>query len=290
MDRESELAIVRRAYAKQIVAAAGVSDRRIEAAFAAVPREAFLGPGPWPILRWERGYVATPTRNPVYLYADVLVGIIPERNLNNGQPSFLAALIASAAPRPGEHAVHIGAGIGYYTAVIARLVGRGGRVTAIEFDPVLAARLARNFAGQHNVRVVEGDGAQAEFATADVIFVNAGATKPADAWLDRLGDGGRLILPLTTNQGFHGSETIPIQQRGAVFRIERSGGEFLAKWISPVAIFPCEGARDAQSEAALVTAFAKPGERLRVTRLYRRGDLPDEQCWLRAPGWCLAYR
>jgi len=75
-----------------------------------------------------------------------------------------------------------------------------------------------------------------------------------------------------------------------VFRIERSGGEFPAKWISPVAIFPCEGARDAQSEAALVTAFAKPGERLRVTRLYRRGDLPEEQCWLRAPGWCLAYR
>src|SRR5438094_4494244 len=109
MERESELAVVRRAYAKHIMAAAGIADRRIEAAFAAVPREAFLGPGPWPILRWERAYVTTPKRDPVYLYADVLVGIIPERNLNNGQPSFLAALIASAGPRPGEHAVHIGA-------------------------------------------------------------------------------------------------------------------------------------------------------------------------------------
>ncbi len=290
MDRDSELAIVRRAYARQIMAAAGIADLRVEAAFAAVPREAYLGPGPWPILRWERGYVTTPSRNPVYLYADVLVGIVPERNLNNGQPSFLAALIASGGPRPGEHAVHIGAGVGYYTAIIARLVGRAGRVTAIEFDPVLAGRLAANFAGSHQVRVVKGDGAQAEFDAADMIFVNAGATRPADPWLGRLAEGGRLILPLTTDRGAHGSEAMPIQRRGAAFCIERRGGEFFSKWISPVAIFPCEGARDAESEAALAGAFAKEGDWLRVTRLYRRGDLAEADCWLRAPGWCLAYR
>jgi len=289
MDRESELAIVRRAYAKQVMAAAGVADRRIEAAFAAVRREAFLGPGPWPIVRWGRGYMTTPSGDPVYLYADVLVGIIPERDLNNGLPSFLAALIASGGPCAGEHAVHIGAGIGYYTAIIAHLVGRAGRVTAIEYDPVLADRLAANFAGQRHVRVLEGDGARAEFATADVIFVNAGATRPADSWLDRLTEGGRLILPLTTDKGFHGSETIPLDRRGAVFRIARSGDEFRARWISPVAIFPCEGARDPASEAVLAAAFAN-GRWKEVTRLYRRGDLPEEQCWLRAPGWCLAYR
>src|SRR5260370_39041982 len=98
MDRESELAIVRRAYAKHVMAAAGVADRRVEAAFAAVRREHFLGPGPWPILRWGRGYEPSPSRDPGYLYDDVLVGIIPERNLNNGHPSFLAALIASGGP------------------------------------------------------------------------------------------------------------------------------------------------------------------------------------------------
>src|SRR5213080_2205117 len=141
---------IRRAYAKQIMAAAGVEDRRVEAAFAAVRREQFLGPGPWPILRWGQGYVPTPSRDPVYLYSDVLVGIIPERNLNNGQPSFLAALIASGAPRPGEHAVHIGAGVGYYTAILAHLVGRTGRVTAIEFDPQLAERTDANLTGHRN--------------------------------------------------------------------------------------------------------------------------------------------
>src|SRR5438132_14016605 len=134
MDRETELEIIRRAYAKQVMAAADVVDRRIEAAFAAVKRENFLGRGPWRVLRWDRGYVTTPTRNPVYLYDDVVVAILPERSLNNGQPWFLAALIAGAAPRPGEHAVHIGAGVGYYTAILARLVGRTGRVTHTELD------------------------------------------------------------------------------------------------------------------------------------------------------------
>jgi hypothetical protein len=37
MDRENELGIVRRAYAKHVLAAVGVADRRIENAFAAVP-------------------------------------------------------------------------------------------------------------------------------------------------------------------------------------------------------------------------------------------------------------
>jgi hypothetical protein len=78
------------------------------------------------------------------------------------------------------------------------------------------------------------------------------------------------------------------QRRGAVFGIKRRGNEFLAKWLSAVAIFPCEGARDAASEGALAAAFEKGGWE-RVTRLYRRGDLPDEQCWLNAPDWALAY-
>jgi len=81
MDRETRIGIIRRAYAKQVLAAAGIANRRVEAAFAAVKREDFLGRGPWQILRWGRGYETSPSRDPVYLYDDVLVGIIPERNL-----------------------------------------------------------------------------------------------------------------------------------------------------------------------------------------------------------------
>jgi protein-L-isoaspartate(D-aspartate) O-methyltransferase len=284
-----ELEIVRRAYAKQMMAAAGIADPRVEAAFAAVEREHFLGPGPWPILRW-RGpspdYVATPSADPVYLYTNDVIGILPERHLNNGQPSLHAALIAGAAPQPGEHVVHIGAGVGYYTAIMAALVRPSGAVTAIEFDPGLAARTASNFSQSPSVRVVPGDGTQISFDPADVIYVNAGTTRPADPWLDGLTEAGRLILPLTCLEA---RDRGPIQRRGGVFLIERRGADFFARWLSPVAIFPCEGARDAESEAALAAAFEV--ERWReVMRLYRRDDLPAEQCWLRAPGWCLAYR
>jgi protein-L-isoaspartate(D-aspartate) O-methyltransferase len=288
MDREAELEIVRRAYAKRVMFAAGVHDRRVEAAFASVSREHFLGRGPWSILRWNRGYVPTPSRNPVYIYDDVLIGIVPERGLNNGQPSLHALLVASAVPRSGEHAVHVGAGLGYYTAILAHLVGHRGRVTAIEYDPALATKLAANFRGKPNVGCVHGDGTRVEFDIADVIYINAGATRPADIWLDRLADGGRLILPLTSKHGFMGSESVPIERRGAVFRIERRGENFLATRIPGVAIFPCEGGRDEASEAALRAAFEKGGSE-RVTRLYRRDDLPEERCWLRAPGWCLTY-
>ena len=128
MDRETRLDIIRQAYAKQTMAAAGIVDRRVEAAFASVKREDFLGPGPWPILRWGRGYVMTPSDDPVYLYTDSLVGLVPERSLNNGQPSFLAKLISGAGPQAGEHVVHIGAGVGYFTAILAELVGTSGAV------------------------------------------------------------------------------------------------------------------------------------------------------------------
>jgi protein-L-isoaspartate(D-aspartate) O-methyltransferase len=261
-----------------------VSNRRIEAAFASVKREDFLGRGPWQVVRWGRGYVPTPSRNPAYLYDDVVVAIIPERQLNNGQPSLHAALIASAGPRLGEHVVHVGAGVGYYTAILHRLVGRRGRVTAIEFDSGLAARLAANFTGVRNISVMQGDGARVPFDGADIIYVNAGATKPAEIWLDRLAEGGRLILPLTANK-FPANDV----RQGAVFRIERQGSDFLARPISGVGIFPCEGMRDAESEAALAAAFEK-GRVHEVTRLYRRDDVPDENCWLRGTGWSLAFR
>ena len=288
MNHETELGAVRRAYAKQILAKVGVTDARIEAAFATVPREAYLGPGPWYVSPGDKHFVQTPDANPVHLYADVLVGIIPERRLNNGQPSYHAQMIAAVAPRPGGHLVHIGAGTGYYTAIMAELVGPTGKVTAIEFDPELAARAAANLASRSNVRVIQGDGTKLALDAADVIYVNAGASRPADVWLDGLADGGRLILPLTKRPRLIVNDTLPLSQHGAVFRIERKGSDYFATWISPVAVFPCEGGRDPESEAALADAFDKGGWE-NVRRLYRSGDLPIERCWLRAPGWSLAY-
>jgi protein-L-isoaspartate(D-aspartate) O-methyltransferase len=292
MHRDAELAIVRRAYAKQILAVAQVDEPQVEEAFATIHREDFLGPGPWPILRWESrlglkpAYVPTPQADPIYLYTNDLVGIIPERQLNNGQPSFHAGMMASALPRAGEHVVHIGTGVGYYTAILAHMVGPKGRTTGIEFDPALAKVAKANFKANSNVEIIEGDGSIVAFEPCDVIYVNAGATRPADTWLDRLKDGGRLILPLTINKSF--SPEFDKITPGVVFLIERGGDDFHAKVISSVAIFPCAGARDSASEKALAAALEKGGAE-KVTRLYRDQSVPEDQCWLRAPGWSLAF-
>jgi protein-L-isoaspartate(D-aspartate) O-methyltransferase len=130
MNFEEEIGIIRRAYAKQVMGWSAVSDARVEAAFAAVPREHFVGPGPWPIMRYG-DYVRTPDADPVYVYDDVLIGLVQERYLNNGAPSYHAPLLVSAAIKEGEHVVHVGAGTGYYTAVMAYLVGAAGKVTEL---------------------------------------------------------------------------------------------------------------------------------------------------------------
>jgi hypothetical protein len=59
---QEELSIVRRAYAKHVLANANVDDARVEA-FAEVRREHFLGP--WPMPRWSRPDVPTPSDDPV---------------------------------------------------------------------------------------------------------------------------------------------------------------------------------------------------------------------------------
>jgi protein-L-isoaspartate(D-aspartate) O-methyltransferase len=288
MDRQTELGIVRAAYAKQILAAADVDDARVEAAFGAVRREDFLGPGPWPILRFFQNYVLTPGTDPVYLYTNDLVGIVPERRLNNGQPSLHAHLIHHASPAAGERVVHIGTGTGYYTAILAHLSGPSGRVSGIEYDPELAARAKANFAKYPNVEIIEGDGALVSFGEADVIYVNAGCTRPADSWLDGLADGGRLILPMTSDRGFGANAPERMASAGAVFRIERRGQDYFVNWISEVTIFPCAGSRDEVSERALAEAFATK-RWAEVTRLYRDQEIPEERCWVRGPGWCLGY-
>jgi protein-L-isoaspartate(D-aspartate) O-methyltransferase len=279
MSSEAELAELRRDYAKRITAIAGVENHALEEAFAAIRREDYLGPGPWLIFTWT-GYRQTPDSDPRHVYTDVLVGLIPERGLNNGEPSSHALWLASADPKPGDHAVHIGAGAGYYSAILAHMVGPSGRVTAIELDPALSTRATANLAPFQNVQVLRGNGATLPFAPADVIYVNAGVTHPADTWLDNLKEGGRLILPLTIEP----TRGVP---QGAMFRIERHRDEFLAHWISSVAIFPCAGMRAPVAEAALTAGFQKGGWKA-VTHLYRTNDIPKNRCWVRAPGWCLA--
>jgi protein-L-isoaspartate(D-aspartate) O-methyltransferase len=61
---------------------------------------------------------------------------------------------------------------------------------------------------------------------------------------------------------------------------------FLRRWISPVPIFRCEGARDPLPEAALADAFEKGGWK-EVTGTCRSNNVREDRCWLRVPGWGL---
>ena len=287
MEGDNALAALRARYARQVLDAANIADSpAVEAAFAAIRREDFLGPGPWQVVRFGKGYEPTPSADPAHLYTNDLFGLIPERGLNNGQPSLHAHLLHEAAIQPGEHVVHVGAGVGYYTALMAHLTGPTGGVTGIEYDPGLAARAAANFAQWPKVEIRQGDGATVPFAPADVIYVNAGATRPADIWLDGLKDGGRLILPLTVNRSA-GDGPMAMTNVGGVLLIIHQGSEYPARWISPVAIFPCAGGRDPAAEQVLGEALGRPQAR-GIARLIRGPHPRDERCIAHGDGWCLA--
>jgi protein-L-isoaspartate(D-aspartate) O-methyltransferase len=277
-----ELDFIRRTFARHVSFAAEPDDPRLEAALCEVRREDFMGPGPWKIGGRSK---VTPDDDPSWLYQDVLVSLIDEKALNNGQPSFLVGLIALGRIKAGEHVVHIGSGVGYYTAIMAHLAGPTGRVTAIEYEPELAARAATNLAAYPQVESVCGDGAAYRFASADVIFVNAGASRPLDHWLDALKDGGRLILPLTV--GFTMPGGAPMTQ-GSIFLIERQGDDYTAAFKGRTMIYPCLGARDPESEASLKAAMAGSSHN-KVRRLRREAEVPAEATWARGAGWALTF-
>src|SRR3954449_12801558 len=139
---DDAVAAARRRFAEELRHAAPVASPAVVRAFATVPRERFLGPGPWRVLSPMdlSSYWTTEDADPRHLYHDVLVAIDEARRLNNGQPSLWAALYDRLRLAAGMHVVHVGAGTGYYSAILAEIVGREGRVTAVEIDPSLAAR------------------------------------------------------------------------------------------------------------------------------------------------------
>ena len=151
-------------------------------AFAQVPREAFLGPA-------HGGYWVR-TDNPVHLYNDVLAAIDPTRSLMNGLPSFIARSIDALGLSAGERVVHVGCGTGYYSAVLANVVGDCGNVIALEIEPELAGRSRDNLTYLPQVQVVCANGSSYDPGPVDAIFINAGATHPCDVWLDSLRSGG----------------------------------------------------------------------------------------------------
>jgi protein-L-isoaspartate(D-aspartate) O-methyltransferase len=278
-----DLVAARRHYAERLRAAAGLRSDALIRAFATVPRERFLGPGPWLIVTPQgsaAAYRATPDADPTHLYHDVLVAIDAERMLNNGQPSALAMWIDALDLRAGEQVVHVGCGTGYYTAILAEVVGPRGTVVAVEVDQHLAERARVNLADRGQVHVREGDSHSLGADTADAILVNCGATHPHQAWIDALRPNGRLLVPITTSENASGIGG------GAMFLVTRELGAYDARRVSSVGIYPCAGARDPALNERLARKDAADWASVRSLR--RDPHEPDHTCWLHVPGRCLS--
>jgi protein-L-isoaspartate(D-aspartate) O-methyltransferase len=109
---------------------------------------------------------------------------------------------------------------------------------------------------------------------ADAIYVNAGATGPNEAWLDALKVGGRLVFPLTGENGW-----------GAMIRITRSeGARWPVKHISGAGFINLIGGRDAEAEAAVSAALRHSGADA-AQWLLRDDSSHGETVWLKGKGW-----
>jgi protein-L-isoaspartate(D-aspartate) O-methyltransferase len=267
-------------FANLITTSAGVPNGRLTAAFAATPRERFLGPGPWKIFTGG-GYITTPTDDPAFLYQDVTVALSESGKINNGQPVLHAVSLAMLNPQEGETALHIGAGTGYYTAVLAQLTAPTGKVLAYEIEPALAELATANLADTANVVVNLRSGTDGPLPACNLIYVNAGVTAPLAAWLDALLPGGRLLFPLTPDGpgGTPGAGGMLL-----ITRVPPDG--YNARFLMPVMFIPCQGGRDEATAKKLAEAF-KRGD-MHSVRSLRRNSSPDETCWCAGNGWWLS--
>jgi protein-L-isoaspartate(D-aspartate) O-methyltransferase len=275
-----DLQLVRSHFAKAIQQQGHIKSTGLIEGLATVPRENFVGSGPWKIMQ-AGDYQLTPDDNPRHLYDNVLVALDERRRLNNGEPLALLLFLDSLTLSAGNRFLHIGCGVGFYTAIAAHAVGPHGSVVGVEIDPALAARAEMNLQSYRTVKVVTNNGTLDHFGTFDAIFVNAGCTRPQSIWLDQLAVGGRLLIPLTVEL-----PTMPGIGGGSMLLVTRGETEYSAKFTSSVGIFHCEGARSKEEEALLAKAFAG-GDQQSVHRLRRDKHELGPNCWLHASAFCL---
>jgi protein-L-isoaspartate(D-aspartate) O-methyltransferase len=290
-----DLDLRRRFFAEELEAVARLRSARLVDAFAAVPRERFLPAGPWTVLSdgadsymLMAGIRTRPTADadPARVYHNVAVAIDPARQLFNGQPGTLAVWIDTLDLAAGMRVLHVGAGLGYYTAVMAECVGPAGRVVAYEVDDALTRDATRNLAPYTHVDLRHGDGSGSLDESFDAILVNAGVTHPLETWLDALAPGGRLMVPITAPLPAIGSTL----GKGVVVLITRQhDGAIAARVVTFVAIYSAIGIRDPALDEPIGQALlAGPGQWQAVKRLRRDAHDGAPSCWLHMGACCFS--
>jgi protein-L-isoaspartate(D-aspartate) O-methyltransferase len=302
-----DLDLRRRFFAEELEAVARLRSSALVDAFATVPREQFLQPGPWTVLS-DSGESfmmgsgvrtrTTPDADPAHVYHNIAVAIDPARQLFNGQPGTLGVWLDALELGRGGRALHVGCGLGYYTAVMAECVGPTGRVVAYEVDDALATEARRNLASRPWVDARHGDASGPIDGPFDAILVNAGVTHPLDSWLDALAPGGRMMLPLTASMAAMGSTLgkglVVLITNDATVRLADSAkatsvknpdtthvGAMSTRVVTVVAVYSALGVRAPDMDGRLGKALmAGPARWQQVKRLRRDAHEPSDACWV----------
>lgn len=271
------VAVARRWFAEDLRYKTHIGSGAVVEAFATVPRELFVGPGPWRI-NGMGGFWTTEDDDPRSVYHDVLIALDEALHINNGQPSLYAFLFDRLGLAAGESVLHLGCGTGYYTAILAALVGPAGRVTASEIHGGLAEKAQTALISWPWVTVSNTDAANISSEPADAIVVSTGATHPLSSWLDALKLGGRLLFPMTATDG-----------TGQMLLVTRqTGNGFAAHFLGWAGFIDLSGARDPDISQRLAHAFRREEGTAGVKSLRRDAHREDESCWLHVEGWCLS--
>ncbi|MFJ9012680.1 protein-L-isoaspartate(D-aspartate) O-methyltransferase [Streptomyces canus] len=160
------------------VRAVGVSDERLLEAVRATPRAAFV-----------------PTGHQTHAYHDVPIPIGHAQVTT--QPSLSAMMIEGLELDGDEHVLEIGTGLGFQTALLARLAAD---VVTIEMWPDIARQAQGNLARQGirnvDLRVGDGSGGVPDRAPYDAIIVSAAFPEVPTPLAEQLRLGGRLVQPI----------------------------------------------------------------------------------------------
>jgi protein-L-isoaspartate(D-aspartate) O-methyltransferase len=189
----------------------GITDERVLAAMAEVPREEF---------------VAEPNRSRAYADSALPIG----EGQTISQPWIVAAICQAMELKGNERVLEIGSGSGYSAAVLSQLAGE---VTGIERHAGLAAQARRRLdaLGVESVELLVGDGTRGvpERSPFEAIAIHATAPAPPRTLLAQLADGGRMVVPIA-------GEGVDLL---TVFR--RAGPELVREEIAPCRFVPLIG-------------------------------------------------
>jgi protein-L-isoaspartate(D-aspartate) O-methyltransferase len=170
------------------------------------------------------------------LYDDVVVALDADKRINNGQPSLHARCLSAARVKTGE------------------------RSHNLEAWPQAHAALR--------------DATASPIPRGDFIYVSAGCTHPVRAWAEALGEGGRLVMPLTPGWDF-----------GGMLMLTRRGDRYDARFLCRCAFIPSVGASNEEERESVRDAFDRGG--MHDVRELRFDDAPRESAWLAGDGWTL---